>query len=183
MDSKKYRILSVDLGYSAIKVCYQDQQGVLKYEKFISAVAKFPDKILEEDGDKMFTMNGITYLVGESALKVPKSYLIEIVDYDSMKACYPILLSYLLQRYKNQGLTFDKVVLGLSMAFVDKTDDLLEYLYESLLMDKATNYFIVLPQGLSCKESYRKVGLSLQEKSSEVKMNSYIILDGELYCR
>ena len=80
MDSKKYRILSVDLGYSAIKVCYQDQQGVLKYEKFISAVAKFPDKILEEDGDKMFTMNGITYLVGESALKVPKSYLIEILS-------------------------------------------------------------------------------------------------------
>lgn len=172
------RILSVDLGYSAIKICYQDQQGVLRYEKFISAVAKFPEKVLEEDGDKMFTINGITYLIGESALKVPKSYLIEIIDFESMKECYPILLSYLIQRYKKQGLNFDKIVLGLSMAFVDRTDELLNYLCETLMVDKASNYFLIFPQGLSCKESYRTVGLSLQEKSSEIKMNSYILLDG-----
>ena len=36
------KILAVDLGYSSVKVCYQDENGVVSFEKFISAVAQLP---------------------------------------------------------------------------------------------------------------------------------------------
>jgi uncharacterized protein (UPF0297 family) len=177
-EENEIKVLALDLGYSAIKACYTDLEGVLQYEKFISAVAKFPEKPLEIDNDVMFQVNGEYYIIGEAALHVPKSYLIEIVDYKSMKACYPILVSFLLQRYKTYGLSFDKVAVGLSMAFNQYADDLLSYLYETLMINPSTNYFLCLPQGLSCKASYNEMGLSLQEKSSKTKMNSYILLDG-----
>jgi hypothetical protein len=37
------RILSVDVGFSAIKCSFKDSNGLIKFEKFISATAKLPE--------------------------------------------------------------------------------------------------------------------------------------------
>jgi hypothetical protein len=72
----------------------------------------------------------------------------------------------------------------LSMAFKDKTNDLLQALYEQLMIE-TPEYFVCLPQGLSCKLAYDECGLDIRETTThnDFRMRNYIILDGgQLTC-
>lgn len=171
------RLLAVDLGYSSVKVAYYDKNNVLQFEKFISATAKI-DKPLDIDGENLFQLGPDYYILGTSALKVPRSLLFKLENYEDMKIIYPIWISYLLKRYGGID-KFDKVVIGLSMAFSDNADDLLDYLYETLNIN-IKDYFVCLPQGLSCKLAYSEYGLDLREasKKNDLRMRNYLILDG-----
>ena len=171
------RLLAIDLGYSSVKVAYYNENNIVQFEKFISATAKV-DKPLDADGENLFQLGPDYYILGTPALKVPRSLLYKLETYEDMKVIYPIWVSYLLKRYG--GLEkFDKVVIGLSMAFSDKADDLLDYLYETLNIS-ISDYFMCLPQGLSCKLAYQEYGLDLREasKKNDLKMRSYLIVDG-----
>lgn len=182
-NNKKFRAISIDLGYSSCKVAFYDENGILQFEKFINAVAKLGGKDVIEDpnDDTIFCLAGDYYALGTPALKVPRSLLYKIETYEDMKAVYPIWLSYLLKRYGGDNWlnTFDYCIVGLSLAFSDKANDLLDYLYETLNIDKE-NFFICLPQGLSCKLAYSEYGLDLREisKKNDVKMRNYLIVDG-----
>lgn len=179
----RFKAISLDLGYSSAKVAYYDENGILQFEKFINAVAKLGGKDVIEDpnDDTIFCLAGDYYALGTPALKVPRSLLYKIETYEDMKAVYPIWISYLLKRYGGDNWlnTFDYCIVGLSLAFSDKANDLLEYLYETLNIDKE-GFFICLPQGLSCKLAYSEYGLDLREasKRNDVKMRNYVILDG-----
>ena len=183
MEKGNQKLLAIDLGYSAVKVAYYDENGVLQFEKFISAAAKLGGKDLVEDpnDDTIFCLNGEYYVLGTSALKVPRSLLYKLETYEDMKVVYPIWLSYLLKRYGGENWLdrFDYIILGLSLAFSSKASDLLDYLYESLNVTK-NNVFYVMPQGLSCKLAYQEFGLDLREvsKKNDVKMRNYLIVDG-----
>ncbi len=181
-DNQK-KLLALDYGYSSLKTSFYDENGVLQFEKFISAAAKLGGKDLVEDpnDDTIFCLNGEYYVLGTPALKVPRSLLYRLETYEDMKATYPIWLSYLLKRYGGDNWLdrFDHVILGLSLAFSDKASDLLDHLYESLNITK-DNFFLCLPQGLSCKLAYQQFGLDLREvsKKNDVKMRNYLIVDG-----
>ena len=171
------RLLAIDLGYSSVKVAYYSETGVLQYEKFISAIAKI-DKPMEMDDDVMFMLGTDYYVLGTSALKVPRSCLLKLEDYESLKEAYPVWISYLLKKYGGFD-KFDKVVIGLSMAFSEKADDLLDHLYNTLMIQQ-DEYFICLPQGLSCKLTYADRGLDIREisRKNDFRMRNYLILDG-----
>lgn len=171
------RLLAIDLGYSSVKVAYYSETGVLQYEKFISAIAKI-DKPMEMDNDVMFMLGADYYVLGTSALKVPRSYLLKLENYEDLKEAYPVWISYLLKKYGGFD-KFDKVIIGLSMAFSDKADELLEHLYNTLMIQDE-DYFICLPQGLSCKLTYADRGLDIREisKRNDFRMRNYLILDG-----
>ena len=149
------RLLAIDLGYSSVKVAYYSETGVLQYEKFISAIAKI-DKPMEMDDDVMFMLGADYYVLGSSALKIPRSFLLKLENYEDLKEAYPVWISYLLKKYGGYD-KFDKVVIGLSMAFSDKADELLDHLYNTLMIQE-DDYFICLPQGLSCKLTYADRG-------------------------
>jgi len=171
------RLLSIDLGYSSTKVVYYNENGILQFDKFISAVAKI-DNPMEADDDVMFRLGVNYYILGTAALKVPRSLLLNLENFDDLKIAYPVWISYLLKKYGGAS-SFDKVVIGLSMAYSDKADELLQYLYESLMIGKE-DYFMCLPQGLSCKLAYSECGLDIREtsKHNDFRMRNYIILDG-----
>ena len=61
--------------------------------------------------------------------------------------------------------SFDHVIIGLSLAFSDKADDLLTYLYDTLMIER-DNYFYVLPQALSCKLGYSLKGLDITDTNT-----------------
>jgi len=171
------RLLAIDLGYSSVKVAYYNDAGALQLEKFISAVAKIDDP-MEIDDDIMFKLGVDTYVLGESALKVSRSSLLPLETFDDMKAAYPVWISYLLKRYGGSD-SFDKVVIGLSLAFSNRTDELLEHLYQTLMIPIETDYFMCLPQGLSCKLAYSNYGLNIRSEShSSTKLMNYIVVDG-----
>lgn len=171
------RLLAVDLGYSSVKVAYYDENNVLQFEKFISATAKV-DKPLEADDDTLFQLGPDYYILGTPALKVPRSLLYKLETYEDMKVLYPIWLSYLMKRYGGMD-KFDHIIVGLSLAFSDKADDLLDYLYETLNITEP-EFFVCLPQGLACKASYQEFGLNLREASrkNDVRMRNYLLVDG-----
>lgn len=173
------KLLAIDLGYSSVKVAYHNETGALQFEKYISAVAKIQNP-MEADDDVLFRLGPDFYILGTPALKVPRSCLLPLNDFDSMKVAYPVWISYLLTKYERDGEKFDKVVIGLSMAFKDRTDELLNYLYETLGKQREEDYFLCLPQGLSCKLAYSECGLDIRESSkhNDYKMKNYLILDG-----
>lgn len=171
------KLLAIDLGYSSVKVAYVDENGVLQFDKFISAIAKI-DNPMEADDDIMFRLGVDYYILGTPALKVPRSLLLSLENFDDLKVAYPVWISYLLKRYGGKE-TFDKVIIGLSMAFKDRADELLSTLYETLMISD-DEYFICLSQGLSCKVAYSECGLDIREtsKHNDFRMRNYLILDG-----
>lgn len=171
------KFLAIDLGYSNVKVSYYNETGVLQFDKYISAVAKV-DNPMEIDDDVMFTLGVDTYILGTPALKVPRSSLLKLENFEDMKAAYPVWVSYLLKKYGGID-KFDKVIIGLSMAFTDRADELLQHLYDVLMIQK-DDYFVCLPQGLSCKLAYSECGLDIREKSKQQasRLRSFLILDG-----
>ena len=173
------KLLAIDFGYSSLKVAYENEDGVLQFDKYISAIAKIPNP-MEADDDVMFRLGTDYFVLGTAATKISRSYLIPLENYDNLKLAYPVWISYLLKKYETEGLKFDKVIIGLSMAFSDKADDLLTYLYDSLVIPKESNYFICLPQGLSCKLAYTECGLDIREvtRHNDSRMKNYLILDG-----
>ena len=153
---------------------------MLQYEKFISAVAKLPEKPLECDDDNLFQLGPDYYILGTPALKVPRSLLLKFNTYEDMEALAPVWISYLLKRYGgDKGLeAFDHIIIGLSLAFQEHANDLLDHLYEALNIT-ADNYFLCLSQGSSCKFAYQEYGMDLREasKKNDVKMRNYLICD------
>jgi len=169
------RYLAIDLGYSNVKVAYYNESGALQFDKYISAVARV-DKPMEADDDVMFQLGIDYYIIGPAALKTSRSNLMKLESFEDLKAVYPIWISYLLKKYGGAD-KFDKVVIGLSMAFSDKADELLDHLC-NVLMIRDENYFMCLPQGLSCKLAYYEKGLDIKDPKNEPKLKNFIIVDG-----
>jgi hypothetical protein len=179
-NNKTPRLLSIDLGYSAVKVCRYNEEGVLVFDKFISAVARLPNDGLEpEDNEQIFRLGIDYYALGTAALKQPRSFLLNLNDFESLKQAYPVWISYLLNKYGGVD-AFDHVIIGLSIAFRDKADSLLAYLYETLMIDHNKAYFLCLSQGLVMKEAYFTYGLNLREPSTrtEQKLQNALFIDG-----
>jgi len=179
MENRKARILSIDLGYSALKYTYIDENGKMASDKIISAVAKLPEPPIELDGVEAFTLDGCWFLLGPAALRTARSYLLPLETFEDMLAVYPAWVSYMLKKLEH--IKFDKVVIGLSMAFSDKADILLNKLYEALNIEKSTNFFICLPQSLSARWTLNKFGVSIRDNAANATkadaLDSYVIVD------
>src|SRR5574344_48483 len=174
------KVLAVDFGYSSIKVAYENETGVLTLDKFVSAVAKIPDplEVIDDKGSSVFPFMGSFYVIGGDALRVPRSYLLGMEDFDGLKEVYPVVLSYIMNKYGGPE-KWDHIAIGLSLSFTDKADDLLDRLQKTLLIDKA-NFFLCLPQGMSARLTYSDYGLNLVDstKWNNAKMKNYLIVDG-----
>jgi hypothetical protein len=176
---KRPRVLAIDLGYSSVKISFIDDNGSLVNYKMISAISELPEAPLEIDNDTVFKLNEKWYVIGPNSLKLDRNYRLKLETYEQMKAIYPVVISYFLSKYSD--IKWDKVAIGLSMAFSDKADDLLKFLYESLLISPDTNFFVCLPQGLACKAAFAKYGQNVKDSNihtTDNKLDSYVICDG-----
>ena len=172
----KINILAVDLGYSSVKCAYYNESDVLQLEKFISCTAKV-DSPLESDDDSLFQLGTNYYVLGTPALKVPRSQQIKLNSWEGLLEIYPVWISFLLKKYGGKE-KFTKVAIGLSLAFKDKADELLDKLEKTLMIPK--DYFIILPQGLIAKKIYYEYGLNINEasKKNNTKVQNVLIVDG-----
>ncbi len=176
--NNKPKLLAIDVGYSSVKVARHDSAGIVQFDKFINAVAKI-DNPLEIDDDIMFNLLEKTYVLGPAALKVSKEFLLDMKTYEDLKTVTPVWISYLLRKYSD--VKYDKVIIGLSLAFSDMADDLLKYIKDTLLIEDP-DYFMLLPQGVAAKQAYQSYGMDLGEmeatKSNTTKLRNYLIVDG-----
>lgn len=171
-------ILSLDIGFSNVKIAYYSpESGELILEKEINAIAKLPGPPDSLDDKNCFSLNESYYVMSSSALKLPRSYHLVVSNYETMREVTPIWISYLLHNYEEElGITFDKVAIGLSIAYKDKADDLLQYISNQLLMPM--DFFVVLPQGVAAKTCLQTYGLSLDpSKRGNYKFESIVLAD------
>lgn len=188
MNNDKKKILAIDCGFSSLKISEKDSYGAIRMERIINAVAQLPEAPLETDDKDVFSFLGEYYCLGPTALKVPREYIIEVNDWDSLKKVYPVWISYLVKKYGgDQGFeAFDKIVIGLSLAFMNKGDEILEHLYDTLLFNsERRDLFVVLPQATAARVVYEKYGTALrdtdQANRNATKLKNYIIDDIGFY--
>lgn len=171
-------ILAIDLGYSSVKVCRRNPEGLLQFEKFNSATAKV-DKPMEINDEEIFMLGTEYYALGTSALKVGRSKLMRMDDWQSLLEATPVWVSYLMKRYKDlDGRDIDTIAIGLSICFKDKAQDLIDMVSRTLLLDPSR--IICLPQGVVCKVAYQRSGLDIleQSKKNDLRMQNFLIIDG-----
>lgn len=170
-------ILAIDLGFGSTKVAYIDPlTKELVLEKFISSVARLDSAPDECDNENVFQLQEDWYALGPDALKLPKKYLLPLHNYETLRVVTPVWITYLITRYKKRGITFDRIAIGLSLAYKDKADDILNHLSETLMTDR--NFFICLPQGVAAKVALQEYGLSLDAANrTSFKYDNYLLLD------
>lgn len=167
---KKIKILALDLGYSALKYTYIDENGKMVSDKIISAAAKLPEAPVEGDNDETFRLGTDWFLLGPSALRTARSYLLPLETFDDMLAVYPAWISFILKKLEH--IKFDKVAIGLSFAFVNEADRLLQHLYDVLMIDPSSQFFICLPQALSARRCLQKYGVSVRDNAANATKNA-----------
>ena len=176
VDNKKANILAIDLGYSSVKCAHYDENDILQLDKFISCTAKV-DSPLESDDDSLFQLGEYFYVLGTPALKVPRSQQIQLNTWEGLLEIYPVWISFLMKKYGGKD-NFTKIAIGLSLAFKDHADELLDSLEKTLMIPR--DFFIILPQGLIAKKIYYEYGLNINEQSkkNDTKIQNVLIVDG-----
>lgn len=174
-----YNVLAIDLGFSSIKWAYTDPSTKqLVVEKMISAIAKLPEAPLDIDDEEIFQLGSNYFVIGQSCLDTARSYQLSLTNFDELKEAYPAFISYSLKRFGD--IHWDKCALGLSMRWSDKADELLDHLYNTLMIPEESNFFSILPQGLSSRACFSRYHENLRDPhrhATDNAPNSYVICD------
>lgn len=167
------RKIAIDLGFGSIKVCYENSAGVRRYEKYISAVGKVGSSGIIQDTNA-FVFNNQTYYLFDTALKLPNDQLMDLQSYNDLKEASPIIISYLLKKYK---VDYDKIILGLSVAMIEQSGDYLNYLVTNLSMPE--DRFLLIPQGVGSKIAYDKFNIDLDDPTqyTNTKAKNFLGVD------
>lgn len=167
------KVLAIDVGYGYCKVCYENSQGIRRYEKFISAVGKVGSSAVVQDSNA-FEFNGQSYYLFDNALKLPNNQLLDLTTYEGLKEISPIIISYILKKF---DLKVDRIVLGLSVAMIEHSGDYLDYISTNLAMPKET--FLLVPQGIGSKLAYDMYNLNPEDSTqySNIRAKNYLGVD------
>ena len=172
-------ILAFDLGYGSVKVGYKTPTGQLRYQKLLTAVGKVEQNealdIYNKLETNVYMYENTPYYLGLPALFLPSKQLIEIDNYKALRFVSPIIISYYLDQIgNNEGIKFDTIVVGLSLAHATESAD-----YKRYLESKLNVNIRVLAQGVSSKFAIEKFGLDPTDKTqaTQVKITDYIGMD------
>lgn len=165
--------LSIDVGFSSVKFAYSTPEGILRVGKIVSAIAKFPSN--EFNNSDCIEYGGNYYLVGELAVKSPTESLIQLNTYEDLRDIYPVIIKYITESLSASNITYDKLVVGLSIAHLSKAEDLIDWISRECNMDKGTIF--IYPQGVSSKYTIYKHGMNLDNESNQGQFKNYIGVD------
>lgn len=153
------KLISIDLGFSSIKVCAHDSNGNLQMVKFPSIIGRLDNTGGEVVGndENIFMWEGKAYYLFSAAAQLPERLILPLDNPENLIEVYPVILSYLLKRFSD--VQYDKCLIGLSLSMLDKAEPLLERLKSSLIQIKDPNFFVLLPQGSSGLFAIRKYNM------------------------
>lgn len=168
-------ILAVDTGFGDVKVVYGDNNSVKNIFKFPSAVAQVEKNALVNDVN-LIEHEGRSFYVGEAALGIQNSAIIDISDYSRLEKATPL---FLLKAIKDLDISLpDIIVLGLSIAQVANSGyykETVENLFKGLGKDVRV---IVLPQGAASKLTIDRYGATFPQVSKDFNPQlNYVLCD------
>lgn len=176
MGNNKKICLGADIGYGFCKCSYLEN-GRLKLDKYISAVCQLDQKPIEMS-DQIFQLGADYYALDTAATKFPRSLLLPLETFEDLMRVYPVWVSYLVSKYGGWD-NISLLVLGLSLQWTNKADEMLEHIYNSLNIDKDTHRIAMVGQGAICSYIYNISGLNPLELTakSQLKAKNYVIVD------
>lgn len=168
MASKKSKVISIDVGFGYTKFCILEGMNHRQEGKFANAYANVGEGHID---DNIIEIGGKRYYVGQEALGLPQSKVIEVMDYESFKIISPFVIKKVIT-----NLQMDVLIISLSAVFLDKSKDYKSYISEQLNISE--DKIILIPQGIGGKITIDYYGLNPNKASSSNEtLSSYLIVD------
>lgn len=157
-------ILSIDLGFGSTKVTFRTNEGTLRFEKFITAIAQINKGDIDVNDSNLYEFNNKYYYLFDKALKVPSDQIIQINSYEVLKSVSPVIISYIKEKYqKDLSLNFTHFAIGLSMSMSAMSKEYIKHIAVNLGVTEAN--IILLPQGVAAKVAYQFYGQNPEDET------------------
>lgn len=156
-------ILAIDNGFGDTKTVMGDHNGIKKVFKFNSVVGIVKKNALVND-KRIYEYQGNTYYVGELALSLESSKIIDMSHYSNLETFTPLFIKYALDQLNE---TPDVIVCGLSIAHIINSGHYKKAISNYLTELGVTCKLEVLPQGLGGKLAIDKYGMNFPELNQQ----------------
>lgn len=169
LESSMNDILGIDIGYGDVKVVYGDVSGnISKVFKFPSAIGITARSEYVSDV-RVLDFKDHSYYVGENALLLPSSNMVDISEYKNLEYYAPLFLYYAMKTIGIDDVP-DYVVCGLSKAQITNSGYFKEAL-EKFTVNGRTfegNRISILPQGAGSKLTVDVYGDEFPNKQTDL---------------
>jgi hypothetical protein len=154
------KIISLDIGFGDLKVSIFSN-GDLEFFKELSAISKIENSEKFDIDHNVVEYNNKLFYVGENAVRLNQNSMIEIRTFQDILGITPLILLKMIKKYGK----FDYYAISISIAFINYSKSLKEYLIKSLDFLNKDNLYI-LPQGIGAKVALQEIGLDPFNRSS-----------------
>lgn len=169
-------VLGFDNGYGDNKVVYGTPKSIISMNKFNSVLARVDLNSNVKDA-RAEEYKGDYYYIGDLALKVESSKIIDLLTYSNLEKYAPLMIKHAINEMPEVPSI---VVCGLSIAHIDNSAYFKEAISKYLIDDM--NYPIqrieIIPQGVGGKLTYDKYGTHFPNENRHVtEFDNYIGCD------
>lgn len=166
--------LCVDIGFGSVKVAFGDEVQVSKLYKFTSAIANVAVSEFVHD-DRVIPFEGKNYYVGDDALALQSSSIIDVNKYELLEYYAPVFLFKII---RDLQMIPDRIVLGLSIAQITNSAHFKKRVEDFLKNHNINIPIDLLPQGMISKLVIEKHGISFPDKEGDFpRYNNYVGCD------
>lgn len=177
-------ILGIDIGYGDVKVIIGDGNQITHQFKFSSAIAKAARASAIRDA-RIVELQSIhdgevqQVYVGNDALMLPSSQIVDISDYDALELYAPV---FIYQALKTAGISSNEVhtlVSGLSVTQLSQSGYFKERIKHFKINNEVFEFenVFLLPQGAGSKMAFDKYGSNFPNQRIESSTNTFVGCD------
>lgn len=191
------KILGIDIGYGDVKVVVGEKSSDTKIEKifkFSSAVAaaqkvssirdpRILEVLLPQNSTQTAQPGQLEQIaavyVGDDALNLPSTAIIDIKDYNLLEAFAPVFIVKALELAQLDTADIETVVCGLSVAQLNMSGYFKERLKSFTVNGKTYNFenVFLLPQGAGSKLAFDLFGQDFPNKRTDTTLQTYVGCD------
>lgn len=169
-------ILAIDLGFGYNKVVVARDGVIEKKFKFPSAVGLVNKNEMIQD-PRIFNYEGKDWYVGEDAMKLPSTSIVDVKDYKSLEFFAPLFIYYVCHTL---NIVPSVIATGLSKAHIGQSGYFEEKIKHFVVngVEVAIGEVYVLPQGAGAKIAIDKYGDNFPNENKEfLGSSSYVGAD------
>lgn len=176
------KVLGIDIGYGDVKVTIGSATNITHQFKFSSAIARAAKASAIRDAriiDVSINDEIHQVYVGEDAMVLPSSQIIDITNYEALEAYAPAFIHKALEIAKVNKDEIGIVVSGLSVTQLDQSGYFKERI-QSFTVNGINYKFesvFLLPQGAGSKMAFDKYGENFPDARTESSNSTFVGCD------
>lgn len=176
------KILGIDIGYGDVKVTIGTVSQITHQFKFSSAIARATKTSAIRDARILEVLiNGEIHqvYVGEDALALPSSQIIDITNYEALEAYAPVFIHKALSIADVSPDEIGVMVSGLSVTQLNQSGYFKERIKNFQVNGNQYTFdkVFLLPQGAGSKLAFDKFGIDYPASRTETNLNTFVGCD------